>query len=143
MNEDLLDALSSYQLQGFQDFQYVSYLKNKYKSQGFIDDEAYCTLKEAVLKIQGANLTTYSFSLKTFIEASFNKSEEVYAFLSSIDLSGSETLSLKEYMNLLEEMFSPKTHFIKENYDSIYLLNYNQPYSELLGIQYIYWFRTQ
>ena len=41
-------------------------------------------------------------------------------------------------MNLLEEMFSPKTHFIKENYDSIYLLNYNQPYSELLGIQYIY-----
>ena len=136
--EDLLDALSSYQLQGFQDFQYVSYLKNKYKSQGFIDDKAYYTLKEAVLKIQGANLTTYSFSLKTFIEASFNKSEEVYAFLSSIDLSGSETLSLKEYMNLLEEMFSPKTHFIKENYDSIYLLNYNQPYSELLGIQYIY-----
>lgn len=41
-------------------------------------------------------------------------------------------------MNLLEEMFSPKTHFIKENYDSIYLLNYNQPYSELLKIQYIY-----
>lgn len=25
--EDFLDALSSYQLQGFQDFQYVSYLK--------------------------------------------------------------------------------------------------------------------
>ena len=87
-------------------------------------------LKKAVLKIQGHDLSSYSLSLIDFIEHSFCKNELVYALLSSLKLEGTEPLSLKEYLSLLQEMFSKKTHSLKESYDSLYLLNYNQPYSE-------------
>lgn len=73
-----------------------------------------------------------------FIEHSFCKNELVYALLSSLKLEGTEPLSLKEYLSLLQEMFSKKTHSLKESYDSLYLLNYNQPYSELLQAKYVY-----
>ena len=73
-----------------------------------------------------------------FIEHSFCKNELVYALLSSLKLEGTEPLSLKEYLSLLQEMFSKKTHSLKESYDSLYLLNYNQPYSELLQTKYVY-----
>lgn len=42
----LLDAISSLYLLNFQDHQYVSYLKNLYTLQGFIDDENYLALKK-------------------------------------------------------------------------------------------------
>ena len=134
----LLDAISSLYLLNFQDHQYVSYLKNLYTLQGFIDDENYLALKKAVLKIQGHDLSSYSLSLIDFIEHSFCKNELVYALLSSLKLEGTEPLSLKEYLSLLQEMFSKKTHSLKESYDSLYLLNYNQPYSELLQTKYVY-----
>ena len=134
----LLDAISSLYLLNFQDHQYVSYLKNLYTLQGFIDDENYLALKKAVLKIQGHDLSSYSLSLIDFIEHSFCKNELVYALLSSLKLEGTEPLSLKEYLSLLQEMFSKKTHSLKESYDSLYLLNYNQPYSELLQANYVY-----
>ncbi len=69
----LLDAISSLYLLNFQDHQYVSYLKNLYTLQGFIDDENYLALKKAVLKIQGHDLSSYSLSLIDFIEHSFVK----------------------------------------------------------------------
>ena len=134
----LLDAISSLYLLNFQDHQYVSYLKNLYTLQGFIDDENYLALKKAVLNIQGHDLSSYSLSLIDFIEHSFCKNELVYALLSSLKLEGTEPLSLKEYLSLLQEMFSKKTHSLKESYDSLYLLNYNQPYSELLQAKYVY-----
>lgn len=134
----LLDAISSLYLLNFQDHQYVSYLKNLYTLQGFIDDENYLALKKAVLNIQGHDLSSYSLSLIDFIEHSFCKNELVYALLSSLKLEGTEPLSLKEYLSLLQEMFSKKTHSLKESYDSLYLLNYNQPYSELLHAKYVY-----
>ena len=134
----LLDANSSLYLLNFQDHQYVSYLKNLYTLQGFIDDENYLALKKAVLKIQGHDLSSYSLSLIDFIEHSFCKNELVYALLSNLKLEGTEPLSLKEYLSLLHEMFSKKTHSLKESYDSLYLLNYNQPYSELLQATYVY-----
>ena len=71
----LLDAISSLYLLNFQDHQYVSYLKNLYTLQGFIDDENYLALKKAVLKIQGHDLSSYSLSLIDFIEHSFCKNE--------------------------------------------------------------------
>ena len=64
----LLDAISSLYLLNFQDHQYVSYLKNLYTLQGFIDDENYLALKKAVLNIQGHDLSSYSLSLIDFIE---------------------------------------------------------------------------
>lgn len=67
----LLDAISSLYLLNFQDHQYVSYLKNLYTLQGFIDDENYLALKKAVLKIQGHDLSSYSLSLIDFIEHFF------------------------------------------------------------------------
>ena len=61
-----------------------------------------------------------------FIEHSFCKNELVYALLSSLKLEGTEPLSLKEYLSLLQEMFSKKTHSLKESYDSlIYLITIN------------------
>lgn len=135
---DLLDAISTLSLTNFQDHQYVSYLKNKYKTQGFIDDENYLELKKDILNIQGHDLSSFSLSLIAFIDQYLCKNEEVYSFISSINLEGHEPLSLKEYICLLQEMFSKKSRFIKESYDSLYLLNYNQPYSELLNIKYVY-----
>ncbi len=80
----------------------------------------------------------FKTTLIDFIEHFFCKNELVYALLSSLKLEGTEPLSLKEYLSLLQEMFSKKTHSLKESYDSLYLLNYNQPYSELLQAKYVY-----
>lgn len=61
-----------------------------------------------------------------FIEHSFCKNELVYALLSSLKLEGTEPLSLKEYLSLLQEMFSKKHILLRKAMTVfIYLITIN------------------
>lgn len=140
-NEDhLLDLLSSGLLTKFQDIRYISQLKRQYLTQGIITDENYRQLKNDILIIK--NNTTFqdlSRALITFISQYFVKNEETLSLTASLEkITVDHILSIKEYMQLLDCLMKPVIHYDRPQYDSVYLLSYHQPYSELLHTKIIY-----
>lgn len=134
----LLDAISSMYLSSFQDIQYIARIKKIQYTQGFINDENYIHLKQDLLCINAHTVCKLSKQLIEFIQNHFIHTEDIITLITKLDLTNEDDITLNEYLNLLKELFSLQTAYHKEKIDSLYILNYQQPYSELLNVQYIY-----
>lgn len=138
--DHLLDLLSSGLLTKFQEIRYVSLLKKQYLTQGIMTDENYTQLKNNILMI-GNNTTIQDISaaLSIFIGQYFIKNEETLALIAALEkIKDNDILSMKEYAQLLDCLLKPIIHYDRPQYDSVYLLSYRQPYSELLHIKTVY-----
>lgn len=141
-NDDqlLFDLLSTFQFKSFQDIKYISLLKKQYMSQKVIDDKGLLDFKQQlqVLKKQDT-ITHISQYLIEIIENVFVENEDVYTLISFLkDLKSENTVTIKEYIQLCDCLFSKKTIYEKTKIDSLTLFTYQQPYSELLQAKTIY-----
>ena len=141
-NDDqlLLDLLSTYHFKSFQDIKYISFLKKQYMSQKVIDDKQVLDLKQQLQVLKGQNTIAYiSQYLIELIENIFIENEDVYTLISFLkDLKSENSVTIKEYLQLCDCLFSKKTIFEKTKIDSLTLLTYQQPYSELLQAKTIF-----
>lgn len=136
----ILNLMSSGFLILFQDIKYISYIKKQYENQGIILDENYQDLKnEMILLKENATIHEITLAVSKFIETYFVKDEQTFQLLSFLEgFNDSDTISFKEYLQLLDILIQDKTIYEKPKIDSVYLLSYNQPYSELLNVKTIY-----
>ena len=136
----LLSLISSGYLQYFQDIRYVSLLKKQFYQQKIIHDEFYQQMKNDILAIrQYHTIESISQALITFIQQYFLISEDTLSLKAKLDqINDQDIVSLNEYLQLLEVVITKQTKYTKPKYDSVYLLSYQQPYSELLHVKMIY-----
>lgn len=136
----LLSLISSGYIQQFQDIKYISLLKNQYYQQKNITDEKYQQMKNIILSFkQYQTIDDITHAVITFINDFFIKDEEIIALKSIFEqFHDSDLVSYKEYIQLLDVIVTKQKKYTKPKYDSVYLLTYQQPYSELLKIKTIY-----
>lgn len=136
----LLNLVSSGILNIFQDIRYISVIKKQYQSQGIIHDDNYCEFKNdlALLKTL-STIHDISKDVIEVMEKYFVKDENTFSMISLLaELNDEDTVTYKEYLQLLDIVINEKTIHQKPKIDSVYLLSYKQPYSELLGVKMIY-----
>lgn len=136
----LLDLISTQYIFSFQDIRYISLLKKQYLKQKTINDDLYIDLKKQLLLIKNNHtMKDFSISFIHFVEKFFRKDDTVYQLISFLqELNSDKTISIKEYFQIYQCLFKEKTLYQKTKIDSLYLLTYSQPYSELLQCQVIY-----
>lgn len=136
----LLSLISSGSLQLFQDIKYISLLKTQYYQQKIIVDDFYQQMKNDILSIkQYHTIISISQALNNFLKNYFIINEETTALKSILEqFNDTDTISFKEYLQLIDVVISQQTKYTKPKYDSVYMLSYQQPYSELLGVKTIY-----
>lgn len=136
----LLDLISSGLLSMFQDIKYSSILKKQYQSQGIIHNENYQDMKKSIDLLKNkSTIQDITLSIIEFIETYFVKDEQTFSLISSLDiLNDHDTITYREYLQLIDVIMPNRTVYEKEKIDSIYLLSYKQPYSELLNVKTIY-----
>lgn len=136
----LIDIISSYDLHSFQDIQYISLLKKQYNSQKLIEDEQLLNLKEQLQRLKKQQtMAAISQSLLEILHHFFKENDMLHALIAFIKgLDQDIVLSIKEYLQLCDSLYPKRKETKQAKIDSITLLTYAQPYSELLGKKIVY-----
>lgn len=133
----LITLLSYRCLNKYQDLNYLDTLKKQYLETSKLDLDT--DLLKIISKIKPSSINNIINTVSELIDNHFIINSDTIAlknYLSNIN-SDSE-ISINDFYNLLVNNPLETTSKTKEDLDSIYLLNYQQPYSSMLGVKTCY-----
>lgn len=134
-NKDLLDLLDSKMINGLTDYNYLDMIKKRYVETGYIENP----FKDKYDIANCHTLTEFSIMMITFINNEIIYSQNLATLINFFNnLNSQQQFTIKEFYDLVTKM-KPILKEDKKIYnDHLYLLNYNQCYSGILGCIYVY-----